>query len=149
MPFLVEKRLLQAALAILSLVPITAGLAGVLEGPQFFRLVASVPVDSHMRYLSGLLLGIGVIVWILIPHIERRGEAFATITLIVFVGGLSRLWSLVHVGQPNTVMTCALFVELGLTPALYLWQRRLAHRLTRGAAIPLSPRRQMLDPVHP
>jgi hypothetical protein len=102
-----------------------------------------------MRYLSGLLLGIGVLVWTIIPKIEKRGEALGALTLIVAVGGLSRLWSLIAVGQPNTVMTCALFVELGLTPALYLWQRRVARGVTRRAATPLSGRQPMLDPVNP
>jgi hypothetical protein len=143
-----EKRLLQVALAIVSLIPISAGLAGVLQGPKFFQLFASVTADSHMRYLSGLLLGIGVLVWTIIPKVEKRGEALGALTLIVAVGGLSRLYSLITVGQPNTVMTCALFVELGVTPALYLWQRRVARCATRQPATPLSPRQPILGPLH-
>jgi hypothetical protein len=148
-PSRLEKRLLQVALAIVSLIPISAGLAGVLQGPQFFNLAAPVSVDSHMRYLSGLLLGIGLLVWAIIPKVEKRGDALGALTLIVAVGGLSRLYSLVTVGQPDVVMICALFVELGVTPGLYLWQRHVARGFTQPrAAIPLSPRQPTLGPVH-
>jgi hypothetical protein len=143
-----EKRLLQIVLAIVSLVPISAGLAGVAQGPHFFHVAAQVWADSHMRYLSGLLLGIGVLVWTIIPKVEKRGEALGALTLIVAIGGLSRLYSLITVGQPNTMMTCALFVELGLTPALFLWQRRVARGVTRQPATPLSPRQPILGPLH-
>jgi hypothetical protein len=144
-----EKHLLQAVLAVLSLVPFSAGLAGVKLGPAFFDVAATVSADSHMRYLSGLLLGIGVLVWTIIPNIEKRGEALGALTLVVAVGGLSRLYSLITVGQPNTVMTCALFVELVLTPSLYLWQRRIARGFMQPRAkTPLSPRQPMLGPVH-
>jgi hypothetical protein len=138
-----EKRLLQAALALLSVVPLSAGLAGVIQGPAFFHLAAPVSADSHMRYLSGLLLGIGVLVWAIIPNVEKRGEALGALVLIVAIGGLSRLWSLLTVGQPDAVMTCALFIELGLTPALYLWQRRVARGFMRHSGIPLSPQQTL------
>jgi hypothetical protein len=143
-----DKHLLQAVLAVVSLIPTSAGLAGVRLGPAFFDITASISADSHMRYLSGLLLGIGVLVWAIIPNVERRGHALGALTLIVAIGGLSRLYSLITVGQPNTVMTCALFVELMLTPALYLWQRRVARRFMQPReATPLSPRPPMQGPV--
>lgn len=146
---ILEKRLLQAVLAIVSLIPLSAGLAGVQLGPAFFHVVALPSADSHMRYLSGLLLGIGVLVWTIIPHVEKRGEALGALTLIVAIGGLSRLYSLIMVGQPDTMMTCALFVELMLTPSLYLWQRRVARAFTQPrATTPLSPRQPTLGPVH-
>ena len=102
-------------------------MAGVLGGPHFFELSsASISADSHMRYLSGLLLGIGILALSIIPHVERHAERMGALTLVVFVGGLSRLWSLIEVGQPNSVMTAARFVELLLTPALCFWVWRVA-----------------------
>ena len=95
-------------------------------GPGFLDLTASISADSHLRYLSGLLLGIGLSVWTIIPNIENKGSVLRTITLIVATGGLARLWSLLHVGAPGAAMVFALFMELGVTPALYLWQRRVA-----------------------
>ena len=144
--FPLERRLLQVALAIVSLIPLSAGLSGIWKGPEFYDLVASVSADSHMRYLSGLLLGIGLVVWWIIPRVEKPSEAFATVTAIVFVGGLSRLWSLIHVGEPNGVMSTAVFVELGLTPALYFWHRRVV-RLSADQIAPLFRARQIPDPA--
>ena len=145
---LLEKRVLQVVLAIVSLIPLAAGFSGVWMGPQFYQLAASAAADSHMRYLSGLLLGIGFVVWWIIPRVEKPSEAFATITAIVFVGGLSRLWSLILVGAPHGSMTAALFVELGLTPALYLWHRRIV-RLAARKATPLSDAQQTPHLVRP
>jgi hypothetical protein len=122
----IEKRLLQATIAVVSLIPLGAGFAGVFEGPKFLQVVANISADSHMRYLSGLLLGIGILAVTIIPNVEKHTERMAALTLIVFVGGLSRVWSLIEVGHPNTSMTAAFFVELVLTPSLYLWARRVA-----------------------
>jgi hypothetical protein len=140
-----ERRLLQVALAIVSLIPLSAGLAGIWKGPDFYNLAASISADSHMRYLSGLLFGIGFVVWWIIPRVEKPSEAFGAVTAIVFVGGLARLWSLIHVGEPNGVMSCAVFVELGLTPALFFWHRRVV-RLSADRVTPLYRARQMPDP---
>jgi len=123
---LLEKRFLQAALLVVALIPITAGLSGVLNGPSFFDVSAGVSADSHMRYLSGLLLGIGVQALTIVPHVERHAGRMGALTLIVFVGGISRLYSLAVVGGPDITMTLALFVELLITPALFVWVRRVS-----------------------
>jgi hypothetical protein len=141
-----ERRLLQTALAIVSLIPLSAGLAGIWTGPEFYHVAATITADSHMRYLSGLLFGIGLVVWWVIPNVEKPSEAFATVTAIVFVGGLARLWSFIHVGMPNDVMFSALFVELGLTPALFFWHRRVV-RLSADRVTPQFRARQMPDPL--
>ncbi len=129
--FETERRLLQGAIAIGCVVPLTAGLAGVIEGPEMVRGVAAGPpadLDSHMRYLSGLLLGIGIAFLACVPRIEARGNAFRLLSLIVIVGGLSRALSLVAAGLPGWEHQAALVMELGATPLLFLWQVRIAHR---------------------
>ena len=45
---------------------------------------------THLGYLSGLLLGIGLGFWSLVPGIERQGRAFSLLAAIVVVGGLAR-----------------------------------------------------------
>ncbi len=75
---MVGSRALQCAVAIAGLVPIGAGLAGILLGPEMAQdgmlwSAATISLDSHFRYLSGLLLGIGVGFWSLIPGISRNG----------------------------------------------------------------------------
>ncbi len=122
-----ERRLLQVAVAIGSLVPIIGGAAGVLLGPA---LVTSNPVaagdlDSHFRYLSGLLLAIGIAYVSTIPRIETHERRFLLLTCIVVTGGLGRLAAL-SVGPLSPVMTAALVMELVVTPGLAIWQRRVS-----------------------
>src|SRR6202035_1913070 len=87
-----ERRLLQFAVAAASLVPISAGAAGMLLGPAMTDFAAApLSADSHYRYLSGLLLGIGVAFATTIPRIEAHTARFRLVAAIVVVGGLGRL----------------------------------------------------------
>ena len=98
-----------------------AGGAGVFLGEPR----APGPVDSHFRYLSGLLLGIGLLFWSMVPAIERRTSLFRALTFIVVTGGLARLLAYVERGDPGP-MRLALIMELMVTPALCLWQAHVA-----------------------
>jgi hypothetical protein len=121
-----EKSLLQLCIAIGAFVPVLAGLCGVLTGSDFIGLTSDVSADSHFRYLSGLLLGIGLGFWSCIPDIEAKTNRFGLLTLIVVIGGLSRLISLIFVGVPPNSMLFGLGMELIITPLLYFWQSRVA-----------------------
>jgi len=123
-----EKHALQVAVTIACLVPIGAGGAGVLLGPRMLGsgIVAATDLDSHFRYLSGLLLAIGLGYASTIPRIEMHGDRFRLLTCIVVVGGVGRLLSLLAIGAPSPVMLAALAMELLVTPGLALWQHRIA-----------------------
>ncbi|MCD6073843.1 MAG: hypothetical protein K0Q70_726 [Rhodospirillales bacterium] len=125
-----ERRALQVVIVCASLVPILAGLAGMAAGAGFIGggTVSSTGIDSHFHYLSGLLLGIGLGFVSTVPRIEHHGQRFLLLAGIVFVGGLGRLVSLVVSGAPPAAMRAALVMELLVTPALALWQRRIARR---------------------
>jgi hypothetical protein len=122
-----EKRILQLLVALGGFVPVGAGLAGIIMGPAMVPSghLAAVPLDSHFRYLSGLLLGIGLCFWSTIPSIERMGARFRLLTLIVLIGGLSRLVSLYAVGVPDHPMLFGLFMELVVTPSIAFLQYRV------------------------
>ena len=124
------RRLLQIALAIGALVPILAGCAGVLWGPLMLgqNSLAIPSMDSHYRYLSGLLLGIGLGFWTTISDIERQTSRFRLLVAIVILGGLGRLYSLVLVGIPDHPMLFGLVMELFIVPLLALWQSVVAHQ---------------------
>ncbi len=125
-----ERRALQIAVAFLALVPVAAGLAGTLRGPAMIDGIAGTPsADSHMRYLSGLLLAIGVAWWSTIPAIERHGARVRLLAALVVCGGLARLLSLAVVGVPSRPMLGGLAMELVVTPAIALWQARVARRM--------------------
>jgi hypothetical protein len=122
-----ERRLLQITVALLGFIPVGAGLAGVLLGPAMLRIAAAgASADSHFRYLSGLLLAIGLCYWRLVPTIERAGPAVRLLTLIVVIGGLGRLISFFGVGIPSPAMLGGLVLELLVAPLLWLWQMRVA-----------------------
>ena len=123
--FFKRRRALQVAIAIAGLVPVTAGLAGAFD-PALLDLEGSPQALSHAAYLSGLLLGIGIAFWSTIPAIETKSGRFALLAAIVILGGLARLFTAVRLGVWTPSVAWPLVMELGVTPALWLWQRRLA-----------------------
>jgi Domain of unknown function (DUF4345) len=123
-----ERAWLQATVAVLSLVPITAGAAGLL-GPGFAGGPAGVPdLASHFAYLSGLLLGLGLGFLALVPGIERQGLLFRSAAGVVVLGGLARLSAVALAGPPSLPHRPALVMELGVVPAIAAWQARIARR---------------------
>ena len=124
-----ERRLLQATIAIGGFVPVGAGLAGALLGSAMTGEGGhGVDLDSHVRYLSGLLLGIGLAYWESIPFIEERGPRIRLLTAIVALGGLMRLAGILTVAVPGASMLFGLAMELVITPLICLWQMRVARR---------------------
>lgn len=122
-----ERRWLQAAVALGSLVPILAGLAGILGGVRPFGSgLIDAAASSHTRYLSGLLLGIGLGFVSTIPRIENAGPRFTLLTLIVVCGGLARLGGVLFADALSASVLFALAMELVVTPLLWWWQRRVA-----------------------
>jgi Domain of unknown function (DUF4345) len=135
-----ERRLLQITVALLAVVPILTGLAGVLHGLEPLDAQASLSRDgdSHVHYLSGLLLAIGLGFWSTVPRIEAQGPRFRLLTVLVLVGGFARLYGVALAGLPAAAMVGGLMLELAVTPALALWRERLERRSPRAAPVPAS-----------
>jgi hypothetical protein len=123
-----EKKLLQQAVGLAAILPIATGLYGVLFGPALTNEMVSVSGDSHFRFLSGLLLAVGLCFWSTVPAIEEKTGRFRLLTLLVALGGLARLLGLMLTGVPSFFMLGGLFMELVVTPFLCLWQTRVANR---------------------
>lgn len=123
-----EKRILQIVVSILAVTPVLAGAAGVLMGPALTGAGAPWPndLDSHFRFLSAILLAIGLGWWSCVPGIETKTGRFQLLGALTFAGGLARLASLMLVGAPSAGHLFGLCVELLLVPPLLLWQRRVA-----------------------
>jgi len=129
-----ERRLLQIATGLACLVSLGMGGLSIARGPDVLQgISAPVPVDldSHYRYLSGLLLGIGLAFIASIPTIERRAELFRTLGFLIVIGGMGRLLSLIFTGMPSAGHLFGLVMELGVTPLIVAWQARLARRFAR------------------
>jgi hypothetical protein len=123
-----ERRLLQQSVAVVATIPVATGLYGVLFGQALTGDAVSISAESHFRYLSGLLLGIGLCFWSTLPSIEIHTGRVRLLTLLVVIGGLSRLIGLALTGLPSLFMLGGLIVELIVAPVLCLWQTRVANR---------------------
>jgi hypothetical protein len=122
---MIQKRALQVVIAIAGLVPVGAGALGALR-PELLDLAGPPHALTHLGYLSGLLLGIGLCFWSLIPGIERQSRAFSLLAAIVVVGGLARGLLAIRLGVGGLSVLLPLVMELGVTPLLWAWQRRVA-----------------------
>jgi len=123
-----ERKLFQQTVAIVATIPVAAGLYGVLFGQALTGDAVSISAESHFRFMSGLLLGIGLCFWSTLPGIEDKTNRFRLLTLLVVVGGLGRLVGLVLTGLPSLFMIGGLILELVVAPFLCLWQTRIANR---------------------
>lgn len=126
-----ERRLLQATVALASVVPLSMGGLSVLSSADMLKGMDPpfpIDLDSHYRYLSGLLLGIGLVFVASIPRIERHRTIFLTLGAVILVGGLARLWSLIELGTPSRGHQFGLVMELVAVPLIVLWQGRIARR---------------------
>jgi hypothetical protein len=117
-----EKTTLQGVILVAASLPVFAGLWDVLHSLSG----ASAWAVNHERYLSGLLLAIGLGFWSTVPAIETKTARVRLLTFLVAVGGLCRLVG-VLMGDPlSPSVIAALVMELVVTPSLCLWQSRLA-----------------------
>ena len=131
-----ERLALQVCVAGSALVPLLAGGFGALGLAGIVGDGATSTHASHVRYLSGLLLAIGLGFWSTVPRIETHAVRFRLLTAIVAAGGLARLLGIVADGVPAPVMLGALAMELVITPLLCLWQSRIAVVFAGGDAAP-------------
>ena len=103
-------------------VPVAGGLWGAIGGLDGTAAWST----SHYRYLSGLLLAIGLGFWSTVAQIERQTQRFRLLTVIVFLGGLCRLFG-VLAGDPLTPPVAeSLGMELLVAPLACLWQSRVS-----------------------
>jgi hypothetical protein len=121
------KRSLQVVVAVLSVLPLTFGVLGVLFGAERFLPGTVVPanLDSQFRFLSAWYIGLAVIAWWMIPRIEDHKTLFRIVCVSVFVGGLARLVAWSFTGAPDIRFLVVLSAEL-LFPILIPWQARVA-----------------------
>jgi len=108
-----------------SIVPLLAGGAGAVTGFGFLAEEVSPAIDSHGRYLSGLLLGVGLASLWCAQAPRPRAQAFLVLAAIVTLGGCFRALGWALVGPPPLPHQLALLMELGVVPLLALWLARL------------------------
>ena len=127
--------MLQAAVVLAAMLPVVASTWDVVHGLASTDAWAI----NHERYLSGLLLAIGLGFWSTIRHIEAKTARFRLLTSLVVIGGLCRLLG-VMLGDPaSPAVLVALVMELGVTPTLCFWQSRLLPAREKYWTVAFSP----------
>lgn len=123
------RRALQIVLAILSLIPLNFGLRGLIIGPVDIMPAEHInaAIDNVMRYQSGYYLSLFMLLWWMIPNIEKHTAVLRILTIAIFIGGLGRLVSYLTLGTPPPQMMAGMFLELG-APVLAVWQHLVASR---------------------
>ena len=121
------KRTLQVVLALLSLLPLAVGTFGFIYGAALFAPATGVTprLDSQYRFVAAWDVGLALIVWWIIPQIERQTALFRLICMVVFVGGCGRIIAWLVVGSPGTAFLAVTGLEL-LIPLLIPWQAKVA-----------------------
>ncbi|WP_213956592.1 MULTISPECIES: DUF4345 domain-containing protein [unclassified Variovorax] len=121
------KRALQSIVLLLSLLPLAVGTLGLLFGVEFYipAAAASPNLDSQFRFMSGWDVGLAIIIWWIVPQIERQTALFRIVSMAVFLGGLGRLAAWHVTGRPATAVVLVAVIEL-LVPLLIPWQARIA-----------------------
>jgi hypothetical protein len=108
-----SKKLLQITLAILGAIPILAGGLTVLQGVHALDIfgvsfsdstAGNVILDSEMRFLSAIWMGIGMMVYAIIPTIEKQTLIFRLIMAAIILGGVGRTVS--RVSRKSTLTIC-------------------------------------------
>ncbi len=124
-----NKRPLQILTAILGMVPILTGIIGLfgLSDPIYASagLPANALLDSNLRFLSGVWLGLGLTVIWLIPRIETQTVLFRVLWGMIFLGGVGRLLSMLFLGWPPIPFIAFTVLEIVGAPIFVAWQARL------------------------
>lgn len=123
-------RQLQITTALLGAVPVLTGLISMmgLSDPLYatLNLPRDATLDSNMRFLGGVWLGLGLSVWWLVPRIATETTLFRAAWLMIFLGGVGRMASLLLVGPPLLPFVGFTVLEIVGAPLFIWWQRKIA-----------------------
>lgn len=130
-----HKRPLQIATAILGAVPVLTGAVGMMGLSDPLYASAAIPaqalLDSNLRFLSGIWLGLGLAVFWLVPRIEQQTVLYRLLWGMIFIGGIGRLLSMVFAGLPPLPFIGFTVLEIVGAPIFVLWQARVASSTVR------------------
>ena len=125
-----NKRPLQVVSALMGLIPVTTGMVQMMgiHDPLYasLNLPADATLDSNMRFLAGVWLGLGLASLWLVPRITQQTVLFRFLWLMIFLGGIGRLLSMASVGWPLTPFIAFTALEVLGAPFFVYWQHRVA-----------------------
>nr|WP_315488706.1 DUF4345 domain-containing protein [uncultured Rhodoferax sp.] len=124
-----NKRALQIVSALMGTVPVITGLVQLMgiHDPLYasLNLPADATLDSNMRFLAGVWLGLGLASLWLVPRITEETVLFRVLWLMIFLGGIGRVVSMASVGLPLTPFIAFTALEILGAPLFVYWQHRV------------------------
>ncbi len=131
-----NKKALQIAIGILALIPLLTGGLDLILGATALNIVDgagvsaevlnNVVIDSQIRFLGAIWLGVGVLLYWMLPAIETQTTLFRFTIGSIILGGIGRLASAFLVGIPPIPVLGGIGLEVIGMPLLLLWQSRIA-----------------------
>ena len=129
-----NKRPLQIVSAVMGAVPVITGIVQLMgiHDPLYahLHLPEDATLDSNMRFLAGVWLGLGLASWWLVPRIAHETVLFRFLWLMIWLGGIGRLVSMASVGLPITPFIGFTALEVLGAPLFVYWQHRVAQSAT-------------------
>jgi hypothetical protein len=124
---------LQIVLGLLSLIPLAFAVMGVMSGAVGLDPEGSpaAALDNQFRYLSGMYVIVTLLLWSIIPEIEKHFRIAAIICTALFVGGVARFISQSSAGPGLPAQVIGMYIELG-APLLLVWQQAVARKARAG-----------------
>ena len=128
-----SKRILQIVIGAIGILALYTGVLGYVYGAVnwYYGFPANMDLnggllmlDSNLRFYSGLWFGLGLVLFWLIPRIERDTTVLTCLAAMFFMGGIGRIVSILACGLPSVPYVSFILLELGF-PLLALWQRKL------------------------
>lgn len=127
-----SRKLLQISLVILGLVPTITGvmmMMGIYD-PLFadLNLPRSALLDSDLRFLGGVWLGLGLTVLATVKDIEKHFALYRVLWLMIFIGGIGRLISMFIIGWPPVPFIGFTVLEIVGAPIFIHWHYQVVHK---------------------
>jgi hypothetical protein len=113
---------LQIVLGLFSLIPLAFAVMGMANGAAGLDPGGQVAaaVDNQFRYLSGMYVVVTLLLWSIIPQIEKHFRTAAIICAALFVGGIGRVISQMSAGPGADFQLSGMYIELG-SPLMLVW----------------------------
>ena len=127
-----SRTALQVVNVTLAILTVFVGGASLLLGADSPIYRDELPVlpalDSNLRFLGGLGVGLGVALLWITPAIEKHMTIFRILWLCALAGGIGRVISAIVVGLPPAPVLAFTAIEVPGVPVLIYWQAKVANR---------------------
>ena len=124
-----SRKIFRVFLVILGFVPTVTGMLSMMgiHDPLFadLNLPASALLDSDLRFLGGVWLGLGITVLVTVNSFEKHFALYRILWGMIFLGGVGRLISMFIIGLPPVPFVGFTALEIIGAPIFVYWHSQL------------------------